>query len=225
MKGIAFLRKKLKVDFHVHSICSSDSIITSKHIVEYAKKRGLDAVAIADHNQVECALEIAENVELLIIPSIEISTVDGHIVGLNVRKKIPKGLSVKKTIDLIHDQGGLAIACHPFAWFKGSLGKNISGKFDAIEVINSSAFPFKKCAQKALEIAQRLNLAQIAGTDAHNPKSIGLAYAILEAEPTIEGIMKAILEKRCKAFGKPIPFELRMKQQFMLFKKYCTSRN
>jgi len=219
------LKKNVKIDFHVHSSCSSDSIITSKHLVEYAKKRGLDAVAIADHNQVEYALEIAKNVELLIIPSIEVSTLGGHIVGLNIRKNIPKHLSVKKTIDLIHDQGGLAVACHPFAWLKGSLGKNISDQFDAVEVINSSAFPFKRCNQKALKIAQKLNLAQIAGTDAHNPQSIGLAYAILEAKPTIEDIMRAILEKRCKPFGKPIPFGLRIKQQIMLIKKYCTTRN
>lgn len=213
------MKKNLKVDFHVHSTCSSDSIISPKDLFKYAKKRNLDAVAIADHNEVKCALDIAKNIELLVIPSTEVSTLGGHVVGLNVKKKIPKGLSVQKTVDIIHDQGGLAVACHPFAWFKGSLGTNISDKFDAIEVINASAFPFKRCNKKALELAQSLNLAQIAGTDAHNPQSIGLAYAVLDAEPTIEDIMKAILEKRCKAFGNPIPFELRIKQQFMLLKK------
>ena len=219
------MKKQLRVDFHVHSEYSSDSVISSKDLVNYAKKRSLDAVAITDHNQIMGALEIAKKIDLIVIPSIEVSTRDGHLVGLNVNTIVPKGLSSEETIDYIHNQGGLAVACHPFAWFKGSLGTNISDEFDAIEVINSSAFPFKRCTQKALQIAQSLNLAQIAGTDAHNPQSIGLAYAILDAEPTVEGIINAILEKRCKAFGNPIPFELRIKQQIMLLKKYCTTRN
>jgi predicted metal-dependent phosphoesterase TrpH len=214
------LKKQLRVDFHVHSNCSSDSVITPEDIVEYATKRSLDAIAITDHNQVDCALDIAKNIELLVIPSIEVSTLGGHVVGLNVKKKIPKNLSVQETVNLIHDQGGLAVACHPFAWFKGSLGINVYDKFDAIETINASAFPFKRCTKKAFNLAQKLNLAQIAGTDAHVPQSIGLAYTLLEAKPNIEDIMNAILEKRCKAFGKPIPHTIKLKQQIMLIKKF-----
>ena len=214
------MKKQLRVDFHVHSKYSSDSTITAKDLVKYAKKRSLDAIAITDHNQIEGALDITKKIELLIIPGIEISTKSGHLVGLNVRKIIPKGMSVEETVDCIHNMGGLAVACHPFAWLKGSLGDKITKKFDAIETINSSAFPFGRSTKKAMETAKILNLAQIAGTDAHNPQSIGLAYTILEAEPTIEAIIKAISEKRCQAFGQPIPLSLRVKQQFMLIKKY-----
>lgn len=217
------LKKQLRVDFHVHSKYSSDSIITSKDLVKYSKMRSLDAIAITDHNQIDGAIDIAKKIELLVIPSIEISTQSGHIVGLNVRKIIPKGMSVQDTVDCIHDAGGLAVACHPFAWFKGSLGDNITDKFDAIETINSSAFPFSRSTKKATGIAESLNLAQIAGTDAHNPQSIGLAYAVLEAEPTIKGIIKAILDKQCKAFGRPVPLSIRVKQQFALINKYLRS--
>jgi len=214
------MKKQLRVDFHVHSKYSSDSTITAKDLVKYAKKRSLDAIAITDHNQIKGALDIAKKIELLIIPSIEISTKSGHLVGLNVRKSIPKGMSVEETVDCIHNMGGLAVACHPFAWFKGSLGDKITKKFDAIETVNSSSFPFGRSIKKAKEIAKILDLAQIAGTDAHIPQSIGLAYAVLEAEPTIEGIVKAILEKRCKVYGQPVALSLRVKQQFMLIKKY-----
>jgi predicted metal-dependent phosphoesterase TrpH len=142
---------------------------------------------------------------------------------LNVRKVIPKGMSIQETVDYIHDEGGLAVACHPFAWFKGSLGDNITDNFDAIETINSSAFPFGSCTKKATETAERLNLAQIGGTDAHIPQSIGLAYAVLEAELTIEDVIKAILEKRSFAVGRPVSISLRVKQQFMLINKYFRS--
>jgi predicted metal-dependent phosphoesterase TrpH len=224
LKDDHFLKKQVRVDFHVHSYHSSDSTITPNDLVKYAKKRSLDAIAITDHNQINGALNIAKKINLLIIPSIEISTRSGHLVGLNVRKIIPRGLSLEDTVDCIHDAGGLAVACHPFAWFKGSLGDNISEKFDAIETINSSAFPFNRCKEKAIKIAEKLNLAQIAGTDAHNPQSIGLAYAVLEAKPTIEDIIKAIQEKRCQAFGKPCPISVRIKQQFLLLNKYLGFR-
>jgi predicted metal-dependent phosphoesterase TrpH len=218
------LKKQVRVDFHVHSIHSSDSTITPKDLVKYAKNRSLDAIAITDHNQIEGAIDIANEIDLLIIPGIEISTKSGHIVGLNVRKIIPRSMSVEDTVDCIHNAGGLAVACHPFAWFKGSLGDNITENFDAIETINSSAFPFNRCKDKATEIAEKLNLAQIAGTDAHNPQSIGLAYAVLEAEPNIKDIIKAILEKRSQAFGKPLPISARVKQQFLLLNKYLGFR-
>jgi len=214
------MKKQLRVDFHVHSKYSSDSVITTKDLVKYAKKRSLDAIAITDHNQIKGALDIAKKIELLIIPSIEISTKSGHLVGLNVRKSIPKGMSVDETVDFIHDEGGLAVACHPYAWFKKSLGDKITKKFDAIETINSSAIPFGGNTKKAKKTAKRLNLAQIAGTDAHIPQSIGLAYTLLEAEPTIEDIVKAISERRCSTFGQPVSISLRLKQQFMLIKKY-----
>lgn len=208
------LKKQVRVDFHVHSMYSSDSIITPKDLVFFAKKRSLDAVAITDHNQIDGALLLAKKTDLLIIPGIEISTKSGHVVGLNVNKNIPKGMSVNETIDCIHDAGGLAVACHPFAWFKGSLKKNITEKFDAIETINSSAFPFLHCKKKSVELAKKFNIAQIAGTDAHNPQSIGLAYTILEADLTINSILQAILGKRCQAFGNPLSLSMKIKQKF-----------
>ena len=218
------MKKKLRVDFHVHSEYSHDSVISSDDLAEYAIKRSLDAVAITDHNQIKGALDIARKIDLLIIPSIEVSTRDGHLVGLNVSKPVPKGMSAEDTIKFIHSQDGLAVACHPFAWFKGSLGDKISKRFDAIETVNSSSFPFERCKKRAKMIADRLNLAKIAGTDAHIPQSIGLCYAILEAEPTVEGIIQAILEKRCQSFGLPLPISLRIKKKFMLIKKYSRKK-
>ena len=214
LKEKLLLKKQVRVDFHVHSTYSSDSIITSKNLTVFAKKRSLDAVAITDHNQIAGALTLAKKTDLLIIPGIEVSTECGHVVGLNVKQNIPRNMSVDDTVDCIHKAGGLAVACHPFAWFKGSLGKNITEKFDAIETINSSAFPFLYCKKKSIKIAQQLNLAHVAGTDAHNPESIGLAYTVLEADLNVDSIIKAILEKRCQVFGNPLTLSMRLKQKY-----------
>ncbi len=210
---------RIRADLHVHTTYSSDSIISPRELVFYAKKRGLNAVAVTDHNQIAGALKIAKETDFLIIPGTEVSSADGHIVGLNVRETIPRGLSAEETVDRIHAAGGVAIACHPYALFKGSVGKSVSAKFDAIEVINASAMPFKRSVKKAREAAEKLGLPQVAGTDAHYGPQIGYAFTVIDAELNVETIAKAIMEGRCQPQGEPIPLILKLAKQFQYFKR------
>ncbi len=210
---------QVRVDLHVHTTYSSDSLVTPKDLIFYAKQRGLNAVAVTDHNQVSGALKIAKETSFLVIPSTEVSSADGHIVGLNVREIIPRGLSAGETISRIHAAGGVAIACHPYALFKGSVGKSLSAKFDAIEVINASAMPFKRSVKKAREAAEKLGLPQVAGTDAHYGPQIGYAYTVVDAELTVESITKAIVDGRCQPRGEPVPLIMKLAKQFHFVNK------
>ncbi|MCS7114843.1 MAG: CehA/McbA family metallohydrolase [Nitrososphaerota archaeon] len=209
---------KLKIDLHVHTCYSYDGLITPKELVSYAKKAGLDGVAVTDHDRVDGAIKMAKELNFLIIPSIEISSQKGHIIGLNLQEAISKNLTVDETIDRIHELGGLAIACHPNAPIKSSLKGNLNQKFDAVEVINASAFPFKRSVQKAKKIASNLGLAQVAGSDAHYAPEMGSAYTLVEAEPNIEEIVKAIRKGSCQPLGKAIPLTLRLKREILVSK-------
>lgn len=211
---------QLKADLHVHTTYSNDSVITPKDLVFYAKKRGLSAVAVTDHNSVDGALKIAKETDFPIIPGIEVSSLHGHIIGLNVREPVARDLSADETVDRIHKLGGVAIACHPFALFKGSIGKHVTEKFDAVEAINASAFPFGSSTRKANELARRLKLPRTAGADAHYGPVIGQAYTIVEAEPTVDSMVKAIVEGRCQPAGGAIPWALRFEIQGRFFRKY-----
>ena len=211
---------RVKADLHVHTTYSSDSVITPKELVFYAKKRGLTAVAVTDHNQVEGALKIAEETDFLIIPGTEVSSLHGHIVALNVNAPIPKGLSADETVDRIHEAGGIAIACHPFALLKGSIGGHVSGKFDAVETINASAFPFNSATSKANQLAERLRLPKVAGTDAHYGPVIGQAYTLIDSEANVDAIVKAIANGQCEPAGKAIPLLMRLENQGRFFWKY-----
>ncbi|MGB9960184.1 MAG: CehA/McbA family metallohydrolase [Candidatus Bathyarchaeales archaeon] len=215
---------KVKIDLHIHTCYSYDGLITPKELVFYARKHGLDGVAITDHNRIDGALKIAKETDFLIIPSIEISSRSGHIVGLNLTEPVPRDLSVEETIDRIHELGGLAVACHPRAFLKSSLKGNVSQKFDAVEVINASAFPFKRSVKQAQKIASSLELAQVAGSDAHYAPEIGFAYTIVEAEPDIEEIVKAIDKGLCQPFGKAIPLRMRLKREISSFKARFLSK-
>jgi len=211
---------QINVDLHVHSHYSKDSSITPKELIFYAKKRGLNAVAVADHNQIEGSLKIAKETDFLVIPAMEVSSADGHIVALNLQELIPRDLSAKETVDKIHKVGGIAIAVHPYAWFKGSLNSNVeTAKFDAIETINASAFPFGRCKSKATALAMRLNLPQVGGTDAHYAPTIGCGYTTIECEPKVDEIAKAIANGKCQALGQKVPLTLTLQRQYNIVRR------
>lgn len=210
---------QLSIDLHVHTRCSVDSLITFEELVFYSEKRGLDGVAVTDHDRLDCALKMARETDFLIVPGIEVSSLNGHIIGLNVQEEVPKNLSVGETVDRIHDAGGVAIACHPATFFKGSLGKLVNPKFDAVEVINSSAIPFGCSVKGAERLASNLGLARVAGSDAHYGPEIGLAYTVVDAESDAAEIAKAIEKGLCQPFGSAVPFTVRLKREALVTKQ------
>ena len=204
---------------HVHSNYSSDSLITPEDLVFFAKKQGLDGVAVTDHDRLDGALKIAAETDFLIIPGIEVRSSDGHIVGLNVTKPIPQKMSATETVNKIHDAGGIAVACHPTGFFKGGLGKRTNASFDAVEVINSSAIPFGYTVKQNAKIASRLGKPKLAGSDAHYGPEIGCAYTLVDSEPNVNDVVKAIRKGLCQPFGGSTPFAIRLKRIVELNRK------
>jgi len=212
----------LKIDLHVHTTYSYDALTTLKDLIFYAKKRGLDGVAVTDHDRIDGALKIAKETDFLIVPGIEISSLNGHIIGLNVDELVPPKLSVDETLDRIHEAGGIAVACHPVTFFKESLKGHISPRFDAIEVINSSAFPFNYSVRRCQEIASKLGIVRVAGSDAHYGPEIGYAYTLVDADSEVEEVVNAIRKGSCSPHGKAIPLTMRFKKELLLLKrKFC----
>jgi hypothetical protein len=209
----------LKIDLHVHTHFSPDSLITPKDLVFYAKKRGLDGVAITDHDRIDGALRIIKETPFLVLPGIEISSLNGHIVALNINEVVPPKLGVEETVERIHEAGGLAIACHPTTFLKESLKGSITSQFDAIEVINSLAFPFKCSIRHSKTVASNLGIAEVAGSDAHYGPEIGYAYTLVDAESNIEEIIAAIRNGSCSPHGRAIPPRMRLKKELMIMKR------
>ncbi len=209
----------LKIDLHVHTCYSCDGITTPKEVVAYAKRQGLDGVAITDHDTVDGALKLLRNPDLIIIPGIEITTSEGHVLALNITNPIPSYLGSTETIERIHEAGGLAAAAHPVTLLKGFKSTDIILNFDAIEVINSSAFPFSLSTHLSRRLAVRLKLPQIAGSDAHYGPEIGFAYTLINADPEVDEIVRAIKNGATVPFGRVIPWRLRLKRASLNFKK------
>lgn len=174
-------------DLHIHTNFS-DGRPTPAEVVEHVlKQTDLDIIAITDHDTIEGALraaEIGDGRGLQVIVGEEVSSRDGHILGLFLNERIRPGLSAEATVEAIHAQGGLAIAAHPF-WRttpgrSGSrpphgVGLKLSRlPFDAVEVENST--PGLGLANL---IARRFNdglgMSQIGGSDAHIAAAVGKA--------------------------------------------------
>jgi len=205
-------KSPLKIDLHVHTCYSEDATITPKEVVYFAKKSGLDGVAVTDHNTLKGALKLAKNRQLLIIPGIEVETRRGHVLALGIKTSIPSELNMAEAIQRIHDAGGIAVLAHPAVVFKTGLGQmiNPSVNLDAVEVINSASFPFVLSTYLSCKLASRLSLPQTAGSDAHHASEIGTAYTLVKADSNVDDVMEAIRKGTITPCGKPITWTKRI---------------
>jgi len=207
----------LKIDFHVHTCYSRDSSITLKEVVAYSKKRGLDGVAITDHNTVKGALKLKTH-DIIVVPGIEVSTLNGHLLGINVTTPIPAKLSIEETIQRIHDAGGIAVAPHPTAFYKSPPSRSVSS-YDAVEVMNASSVPFSVLTYFDKRFADSLGLPQTGGSDSHYAPEIGSAYTVVEADPDVDEIVDAIKRGAVVPQGRGIPWKTRLERTVLGLKR------
>ncbi len=196
-----------KMDSHIHSEYSPDSKAKLKDIFKVAKNRNIEIIAISDHNTVDGSKEarrLTKNDDLLVIPSIEISALEGHILGFGCEEHIKRDLPAGETIDLIHDQGGLAIIPHPYCFYRHGLlckadYKDL--KIDAIETKNAR-FIVGYCNNKAKNLSIKENLPGLGASDAHYYKFVGDCYSKIDCEKDIDSVLKSIKKGRIEALGK-----------------------
>ncbi len=189
----------MKVDMHTHSIYSSDGTMPLKYMLKYAKKVGLGAIAITDHNEIEGALKAKKLGILEVIRGIEVSSAHGHVLAYGIDCKIPRDLSIEETIEKIHECGGIAVAAHPYRFWSGMGEKNAkTHNFDGIEAFNARCK--ESSNRKARKLANMLHKPFTAGSDAHFADSLGKAGIIVEAEKE-EDILEEILKKNVEIYG------------------------
>jgi predicted metal-dependent phosphoesterase TrpH len=195
----------MRFDLHIHSNYSTDSSLAVDDILKQAVSKGLDGIAICDHNTVEgslCAIQRAKelNLPLLVIPGIEISTSDGHLLVIGIRENIQPGLPVLETIHIARQKGGVVIAPHPFK--KDGIGFAAKDA-DAIETFNSRCVFGEN--GKAKQMAYELGKPEVGGSDSHLLATIGLGFTEIDAQPCEIPVLESIRKGKTRSGGKVIP--------------------
>ncbi|MEM2958351.1 MAG: PHP domain-containing protein [Candidatus Jordarchaeaceae archaeon] len=199
-----------KFDFHIHTCCSQhwlwgvDGLSTPREIVETAISRGLNGIAVSDHNTTKgglLAAKIAKKIDknFLVIPSIEVKSKSGDILAIGVLEELTirsRALTAAEAVEQMRDRDAVIVAPHPYG--REGLGSLVEKlRFDAIEGFNSHIFP--RYNVKAKELAQQLKLPMVASSDAHIAEEIANGITGLDIdEISIDGVREAIRKGKTK---------------------------
>jgi predicted metal-dependent phosphoesterase TrpH len=175
---------RVRLDLHMHTHHSRDCTIPTAEVIRLCRRRGLDGIAVTDHNTLAGGLEAAALAPpgFTVIPGEEVKSSEGEIIGLFLRREIPAGLSPEETAGRIREQGGVVIVPHPFDPLRTSPLKTPAlerlvraGLVDAIEVLNARMALRSHNARGAL-YATQARLPGTAGSDGHSRPEYGQAY-------------------------------------------------
>jgi predicted metal-dependent phosphoesterase TrpH len=204
-----------RADLHMHS-SYSDGIGTIQQILHHVEHNtDLNVIAITDHDVVEGALRARDHwvkgdYRFDFIVGEEISTREGHMLALFIEKRIPPDLSIERSIDLVHEQGGLAIVAHPLnPIFRHSCQREVLDRIfatsnvwlDGIETWNASF-----CGIYANRLAMRTNREvygwpELGNSDAHTLNAIGRGCTWFEGT-TAQDVRATIESGMCAPGGK-----------------------
>ncbi|HVE66947.1 MAG TPA: glycosyltransferase [Solirubrobacteraceae bacterium] len=183
-EGDAAVRKRLKgrrlidVDLHMHTDHSHDCATPVEVLLSTARERGLGAIAVTDHNEISGALDAAAKADgVKVIVAEEVKTAhQGEVIGLFLKEKIPKGLSLQETIAEIKRQGGLVYVPHPFDRLHSVPDYehllDVLDDVDAIEIFNPR-IAFKPFNEEAVRFAAKYRIVAGAGSDSHVAAGLG----------------------------------------------------
>lgn len=203
----------VKIDFHVHSCYSSDSLLRPENIIKMAKKKGLSGVAVVDHNTIKGGLETSSLVtasdNFVVIIGAEIRTDMGEIIGLFLKREI-KSSGFSRVASEIKQQGGIVVLPHPYRTFV-SLDNLENGVIDSIDLIEGFNARFKSNVLnlKAREFALKAGKPITGGSDAHFAHEIGNGVTIFGKIPLQpDAIRQALLAGKVEVAGNILPLPL-----------------
>lgn len=234
-------------DLHMHTT-ASDGTLSPQALVNEVLLRQmlmpepkLRVIAVTDHDTLAGAWTAIQylhseqaDADLEIIPGSEVTSADGHIVALRIREEIPKDRTAAWTIAAIHEQGGLAIAAHPYAYFpllkglkgiKGLIADPVVGRMvDAIEVRNAN--PTETLNNYYTKWVNRRNLRrpEVGGSDSHFRSAVARATTSFPGR-TADDLCAAIRAGSTRAVGEVYgPFAvLEYLQDRLAWKAFCGS--
>ena len=196
--------KKIKVDLHMHSRYSRDSLNTLEDIVKTCQSKGLNVLCLTDHNAIDGALRLRDMSPLPVIVGQEITTLKGELIAYFIDKLVPPDLPPEETIQRVREQGGIVSVPHPVDRIrKEAMGwenlMTIIEQVDAVEVFNSRCL-LPGFNNQARILAREHGLPGTAGSDAHSLIEIGTTYLEMPAFSTRDEFLRNLAQ--AEIFGR-----------------------
>lgn len=176
-------------DIHLHTTYS-DGAAAPSEVVARAIDLGLDVIAVTDHDSIDGALAAAGSAgdRLEVVIGEEVTTRQGHVLGLFLTRTVDAGRDMRETLDEIHAQGGLAIPAHPYLILGGARGvgeRGIGLAWDALEVENGSPGAWL-ANRRARRMRRSWARAETGGSDAHILDAVGTAVTLFPGRSALE---------------------------------------
>lgn len=191
------------IDLHMHeSTCSKDSFLKLERIVELAKEKGLDAICITDHDSMglkEFAEDYSKKIGFPIFVGVEYLSLQGDITAWGIDSFPEKRIEAQKFIDLVNEQNGFCVSCHPFRNNNRGLEENLKTVkgLGGIEVLNGSTD--MEANRKALKYCKELGLQMVGASDSHWESAVGKYVTwIPEDVTTLEDFIRVMKSKKSK---------------------------
>jgi predicted metal-dependent phosphoesterase TrpH len=209
------MRAGRRLDLHVHSRHSPDGAASVPDLVAWAVSAGLDGLALTDHNTLAGHAELAEaarqHADLRLIPGVEVSTRDGHLLVYGVRELPPVAEPLDATVDWATSHGGVPVLAHPFRRTHGVGGAlAVAARVPAIEAVNAHNAP--RANRRAVALAERRGVGTTGGTDAHTSREVGGAWTTFPPDvDSVEQLLSALGAGRTTAAGRSLPWARRLR--------------
>jgi predicted metal-dependent phosphoesterase TrpH len=215
-----------RADLHIHSL-ASDGVDGVEAILEAAMRLGLNVIAVTDHERVDAAIVAqhiarARGLPIEVIVGEEITTRNGHLLGLFLRERIKPWASMRESIARVHDQGGIAIVAHPLVPYPLCASASTIRRLldsgdtavhpDAIEAFNPTTAGMHWTRRVPAFIAE-MGVAGVGGSDAHQASSIGRVVTTFPGT-TPEELREAIAARATGWDGSAYPW----REQFGMFR-------
>lgn len=216
-----------RADVHIHSSVG-DGMADIPEIVAYVEeKTDLDVIAITDHDEISGSYQARElaaqrGYHFEVVIGSEVTTLNGHLLALFIEKPVPRHQTLERTIDAIHEQGGLCVVPHPMCWLTESVSKrtlervmNGTGAsiyLDGIETVNATIVG-RISNKRARRFNGKHGFAETGGSDAHFLRAVGSAFTLFRGK-TGEDLRRSLLERTTVARnGRPVkPSEIGLTQ-------------
>jgi hypothetical protein len=196
----------LSGDFHMHTRFS-DGVLSPCDLVLLGRRRGLDVIAVTEHNSVfpsQLARACARLVEdaPLVIAGEEVTTLHLHLLALGVERDVDARAAPIDVVKAVHEQGGVVIAAHPTKRYHAAL-EPLCDRLDGVEVVHPLAFRGESGIGAWSDIVAFArgpcgkDKAMIGTSDFHAGSVLGIVRThVFVDDPSARGVLDAIRDRR-----------------------------